>query len=267
MVKKFFALASITTLTGLVAVVGVTGCTTTEVVEETDKDKDKKDKDPGTKKDREPKDTDPTDDPDGDDENECYFDEGTAGILKTEGGYSTEFAGGHCSQTEADALLSNCFGSAGDDTKCEAALKANADCTACVIGPLADSDPNKTYDVPAFISGGGSYGLLNVYGCLAARGALPKSCVIPLVNPAYCSSSGCKSCTPQHSKAERDACSAEGNEACSVLEDDIPQECLDAMDALDTEMGQPANPDVEACTGQTDTFEKVVKNLCVDARP
>jgi hypothetical protein len=211
MVKKLFALASVTALGGLVAAIGVTGCTS-----ENDPVPSGPENDAGTP-DAKTKDAGPKPDNDsGEPETETCYDSTSAGILK-DSVLTENFPGGRCTDSERDAILSGCFGQGGSQAACTAAMDAAKDCGACILG--GDSS-TKTFDLPAFVPyGNNGKGLISIYACFAVALGKPE-CALDVTNPGFCTSSACESCAED----EADACETQAqDDACKQVQ--VPADC------------------------------------------
>lgn len=249
MVKKLFALASVTALTGLIAAVGAAGCSSTTTVEEQPTGDDAGDG--GKKKDTKDSST-PDIDTDAGSEPESCYDEGAAGTLTDK--VTAEFPGNRCTEAQIDAILSGCFGTGGSEAACKAATTdAAADCGECVLGPSASK---ATFDLPMFVPvGDDGSGLISVYACLAVKAGKPE-CALPLTNSIFCPATACSACE----KAESDACEKEAEEGvCKDAISKVDQACVDALNALEDD-----GPEVAACTGSESlkTLKAVSVTLC-----
>ena len=227
MVKKLFALASVTALTGLVAASSLAGCS-----DSNDGDGGGGTPDsgaPDVKKDSKT----PVDPGDGDVEPESCYDSGSAAILSEK--VTANFPGNLCTPAEVDALLAGCFGDGASEAKCEAVQTNSTACYECVLGPIEAKD---SFDIPVFLPvGSGGAGQISIYACIAVAIGMPE-CAIPLTNNSFCPANACATCEDSESKA----CQEEAlQDACKI---DLPKDCVDAFNAL-----TDADPAIKMCTG------------------
>jgi hypothetical protein len=244
MVKKMFALASVTALTGLVVSVAMTGCSSTTPLPAvgTDTDSGPVVTDAGKKADAKP--------PVGDDEEapastEC---KGTTEVDATKLPWKAPFqAIGACTPADLASLVKFVDESKNAKYADWKGSVTNAACNACIFGKESEATWR-----PLLENAGGELVGLNVGGCIAIASKNEK-CGQSYQNWFDCRFEACGDC-PDGDSAALQKCLAAASKGG----------CKKALDAVGTVCGDAAIGDAEtACDNDKFVFEGPIKAQCI----
>lgn len=241
MVKKLFALASVTALTGLMVTVASVGCSST-----TDDGGGTADSGPGVDASKgDAKTPNPGDDEEPAPSTEC---KGKIEVDATKLPWKSPnvSAIGSCSQKELDDL--NAFLKGKPDAKYSEWKTAipNAACSACVFGKDADA----TW-APLLENDKGELVGLNVGGCIAIASGNDK-CGQAYQNWFDCGFEACADCPADDSDAFGACRNAANKYGCKKAIDDVIAVC-----------GAPIDDAEKACDGTAYVFEGPIKAQCI----
>ena len=159
-------------------------------------------------------------------------------------------AQGLCTTKQASDFSAACLGTAADQTKCEAFIAANKECSACIDG----SQDNKALPVPVLYPVTADYVNANTLGCGFLVVGKPE-CALPAINYRMCYSSVCGACDRKDT-AGTTKCETEAKAGvCKSLA--TTKECDDAFTAGKTQ--------IDATCGTTSfdaIYAKVAAYLC-----
>lgn len=211
--KKFFAFAGLTVLSGAFAASAMAGCSSSD------------DGNGGT--------DDTTGDASGDErvrpDNDAgppsCIDETVASQLGGGTSFTSNFAGGYCTDAQVDAIVDNCFGSGGEEGACTAALEVKT-CGDCMFGGGTGSS-HTDYPVFAVLNDQGQGLITGIYACLGLE-INRLDCVKPALDQVLCQALACQECAEG---AEADACeTAAFSAGCENIP--VPDGCKEAFDGI-----------------------------------